>query len=110
MRKTRLLTVAVCAAAIMGLGGNAALAGEVNGNGKNTPIGAAPDNDQHASSICSFSGQNPEQFLPEGSADFEPGRVQNWGHIPKEARDAIGKGPEQPGNSCNGHTGFFAGG
>ena len=46
-----------------------------------------------------------------GSVPLEDdGRVQNWGHIPKEARDAIGKGPEQPGNSCNGHTGFFAGG
>jgi hypothetical protein len=62
MRKTRLLAVAVCAAAVMGLGGNAALAGEVNGNGKNTPIGAAPDNDQHASSICSFSGLNDEYY------------------------------------------------
>jgi hypothetical protein len=62
MGKTRLFAVAVCAAAVLGLGGNAALAGEVNGNGKNTPIGAAPDNAPHASSICSFSGLNDEYY------------------------------------------------
>ena len=62
MGKRRLLAVAVCAAAVMGLGGNAALAGEVNGKGEYTPIGAAPDNDLHASSICSFSGLNDEYY------------------------------------------------
>jgi len=62
MGKTRLFAVAVCAAAVMGMGANAALAGEVNGKGENTPIGAAPDNDLHAGSICSFSGLNDEYY------------------------------------------------
>jgi hypothetical protein len=113
MSKTSLLVAALCAVVVAAIGASSAFAGESTGNfertGKQTPIGAASDDAPHASSICSFSGQNPEQFLPEGSDDFEPGRVQNWGHIPKEVRVAIGKGPEQPGNSCNGHTGFFAG-
>ena len=60
MGKKRLFAIAVCAAAL-GMGGTA-LAGEVNGNGGNTPIGAAPDNDLHAGSICSFSGLNDEYY------------------------------------------------
>jgi hypothetical protein len=62
MGKKRLFAIAVCAAAVMGMGANAALAGEVNGNGKNTPIGAAPNDDLHAGSICSFSGLNDERY------------------------------------------------
>jgi hypothetical protein len=61
MGKKRLFAIAVCAAALLGMGGTA-LAGEVNGNGGNTPIGAAPDNDLHAGSICSFSGLNDEYY------------------------------------------------
>jgi hypothetical protein len=61
MDKKRLFAIAVCAAALLGMGGTA-LAGEVNGNGGNTPIGAAPDNDLHAGSICSFSGLNDEYY------------------------------------------------
>jgi hypothetical protein len=113
MSKTSLLVAALCAVVIAAIGASSAFAGESTGNfqrtGKETPIGAAPENAPHASSICSFSGQNPEAFLPTTDPGYEPGRVQNWGHIPKEVRDAIGKGPEQPGNSCNGHSGFFAG-
>lgn len=64
MGKRRFLAVALCAAAAMGIGANAALAGEVTGNGKLTPIGAAPDNDPHAASICSFSGRNDDPEEP----------------------------------------------
>ena len=85
------------------------LAGEVkgppSGDLPDTPIGAAPDNDPHAASICSFSGL--------GDGEDEPGRtaahVQNWGQIPKADRDAI-SGFAHPGIACNGHSGFFAGG
>jgi hypothetical protein len=115
MSKTSLLLAALCAAVVAAVAAGSAFAGESTGNfartGKQTPIGAAPDNAPHASSICSFSGQNPEVFLDPSDPNFEPGRVQNWGHIPKDVRDAIGpQGDEHPGNSCNGHTGFFAGG
>jgi hypothetical protein len=114
MRKTSLLLVALCAAVLAGVGATSAFAGEATGNfertGKQTPIGAAPDDAPHAASICSFSGQNPEQFLDESDPDFEPGRTQSWGQIPKEIRDILATQGEQPGDSCNGHTGFFAGG
>jgi hypothetical protein len=58
----------------MGVGANAALAGEVTGNGKETPIGAATPEDPHAASICSFSGQNDDPNEPGAG-----GRVQHPG-------------------------------
>lgn len=89
-------------------GASSALAGESTGNfattGKRTPIASFV-----AASICSFSGQNPERFLPETDKDYEPGRTQSWGQIPKAVRDAL-PSFEHPGNACNGHTGFLAGG
>jgi hypothetical protein len=120
------LMVAAVMAFIAAFAAGAAFAGESTGNfgtdhGKNnkqTPIGQPGDTDPpHAASICSFSGQNPERFLPETivdavtgetvpNPDFEPGRTQSWGQIPQEFRDPA----ERPGVSCNGHTGFFAGG
>jgi hypothetical protein len=126
----RTLMVAVVAAFVAVFAASAALAGESTGNfgstksqGKNnkeTPIGQPGETDPpHASSICSFSGQNPERFLPETivdengdtvpNPDFEPGRTQSWGQIPKAVRDTL-PAEEHPGSSCNGHTGFFAGG
>ena len=97
---------------IASLSAGAVLAGEVTGppgRGGHTPIGAAPDDAPHAHSICSFSGL--------GDGEDEPGRtaahVQNWGQIPKLGdfgRDALSLMGFHPGDSCNGHTGFFAGG
>jgi hypothetical protein len=127
MRKSSLLLAALCAV-VAAVGASSALAGETTGNfartGKETPIGKAPENDPHAASICSFSGQNPEVFLPETDPGFEPGRVQNWGHVKNGIRDEVneatgGHGAAAitdlmhafgPGVSCNGHTGDFAGG
>ena len=106
----RIFAVAACVAAVASVGAGSAFAGEVTGNfektGKQTPIGAASEEAPHASSICSFSGQNPERFLT--GAAYEPGRTQSWGQIPKAVRDTF---PAflHPGESCNGHTGFFAG-
>jgi hypothetical protein len=107
MSKKSLLAAAFSAVAITGATASAAFAGEATGNfertGKTTPIAGFV-----AKSICSFSGQNPERFLT-GDA-FEPGRTQSWGQIPKEIRDVIATEGEHPGDACNGHTGFFAGG
>ena len=112
------LMAAVVTAFIAAFAAGAAFAGETTGNfgtdhGKNnkqTPIGQPGDTDPpHAASICSFSGQNPERFLPPTSPDFEPGRTQSWGQIPKAVRDTF-PAAEHPGSSCNGHTGFFSGG
>jgi hypothetical protein len=99
------IAVTLCVAAVACFGAGAAFAGESTGQpggGKVTPIA-----DDIAASICSFSGQNPERFLT--GDDFEPGRTQSWGQIPKEVRDVIAQEGEHPGDACNGHTGFFSG-
>jgi hypothetical protein len=93
----------------MGVGASATVGGESTGNfsktGKVTPISG-----DLAASICSFSGQNPEQFAT--GDEFEPGRTQSWGQLaaagvfqPSELKS----GDPMPGTSCNGHTGYFAG-
>jgi len=128
MSKTLLLVAALCAVVVAAVGATSAFAGESTGNfgrtGKQTPIGAAPDNAPHAASICSFSGQNPEAFLPADDPDFEAGRVQNWGHVKNGIKDEVneatgGHGAAAitdlmhsfgPGVSCNGNSGDFASG
>jgi hypothetical protein len=116
----KVLMMAVMSAVVAAFAASSAFAGESTGNfgsttsqGKNntqTPIGQPSDTDPpHAASICSFSGQNPEAFLPPTDPDYEPGRTQSWGQIPKAVRDTL-PAEEHPGSSCNGHTGFFAGG
>src|SRR3954453_3577115 len=84
-------------------GASTAFAGESTGSGKTTPI-----SEFRAHSICSFSGQNPERFLDPSDPDFEPGRTQSWGQIPKEVRDALRPMGVSPGDACNGHTGELA--
>jgi hypothetical protein len=93
-------------------GTGTALAGEVTGKGKPTPIG-----DFRAGSICSFSGQNDdpnEQPSEENDFDiFASGRVQSFGDIVQQAITDLGDGKgasalvplitaEGPGASCRG--------
>jgi hypothetical protein len=58
VHKTRMAVVAVCAAALMGVGASAAFAGEVTGNGKETGMRG------HAKSECGFSGREDEAGSP----------------------------------------------
>ncbi len=62
MNKKSRLVAALCAVVFGVATVGTAFAGEVTGNGDNTPIGAAPDNELHAHSICSFSGLNDEYY------------------------------------------------
>ncbi len=106
MGKSSLLAVALCAAAVVGLGAGSAFAGEITGNGKSTPI-----NEGQAASICSFSGQN--------DGNPPPGRTQSYGtNVAAGQSDpssvnpgAVGQGvfSFHPGFACNGEHGFFAG-
>ena len=104
--RLRTAAATVFATAIL-LGGAAstASAGEITGNGKPTQGPA------HANSICTFSG------LEDGDGAGFPGPggapPQNWGH----SKEAFGATPAerkasgfQPGDSCNGHSGFLTGG
>jgi hypothetical protein len=73
MGRARLFAVAACAAAVVGVGASAALAGEITGSGKGGPNGdGTPGGTLNASSACAFSG------LEDGAAT--PGTVQNYGH------------------------------
>jgi hypothetical protein len=92
------------AAATVVLAGGAAFAGEISGNGQFTPNHEFG----HSHSICSFSG------LEDGDGAGFPGPggapPQNWGH----SKQLYGSTPAerkasgfQPGDSCNGHSGFF---
>jgi hypothetical protein len=100
MRFKSLLAAALCAVAVAAVGAGSAFAGEVTGNGKPT---AAP---AHANSICAFSGQNDGNPPPGRTA----AHVQSWGQIPKQVRDVLRTEGSHPGDACNGHTGFLAGG
>ena len=99
MGKKPLLALAVCAVSVA-MSASAAFAGEVTGNGKPT---AGP---AHANSICAFSGQNDGNPPPGRKA----AHVQNWGQIPQEVRDILRAEGSAPGDACNGHRGFLAGG
>jgi hypothetical protein len=101
--RLRTAAATVFATAIL-LGGAAstASAGEITGNGKPTQGPA------HANSICTFSG------LEDGDGAGFPGPggapPQNWGH----SKEFFGATPaerkasgSQPGDSCNGHSGFL---
>jgi hypothetical protein len=99
MGKRSLLALAICAV-IAALSASSAFAGEVTGNGKAT---AGP---AHTNSICAFSGRNDGTPPPGRTA----AHVQNWGQIPKQVRDVLATEGSHPGDACNGHSGFFAGG
>lgn len=100
MRK-RIVLALGAATLLLSLSVGSVLAGEVTGTGKPTPV-----KEGVAKSICAFSGLNDRV---EGEGPTEP-RVQNWGTIPKEVRDELAQHGEHPGDACNGHSGFLAGG
>lgn len=75
MRRRILLGVAVGAVIALGTAGGA-FAGERGGDGHETPAG------DKAKSLCAYSGLDDMDF----EAPVDPGVVQNWGHIPREAR------------------------
>jgi hypothetical protein len=106
MLKRALALGAFAAVMLVAIGGPA-LAGEITGNGKPTPI-----KEFRAGSICSFSGQNDD---PDSEELFDGGRVQSFGDIVQEAIGVLGDGKgasalvpiirtEGPGVSCRGYA------
>ena len=103
MRLRTRFAVAACVAVVGALGASAAFAGESTGNGRYiNGSDAAP---LHGNSACAYSGQNPEALLPPTDPNYEPGRVQNWGHIPKSGdgftREVATELGLNPGIACN---------
>ncbi|SDT45523.1 hypothetical protein [Microlunatus soli] len=100
------VATAFATAALLGGGISTAYGGEINGNGQ--PPGGEGLGAAHAHSICAYSGLEDG----EGAGFPGPGNAppQNWGH----SKGAFGATPAerkasgfQPGDSCNGHTGFL---
>src|SRR3954463_15725794 len=109
MRLRTVIGTAAASLLLLGAGATSAMAGEIKGTGH--PPGGEGLGAAHANSICAFSG------LEDGDGAGFPGPggapPQNWGHskplygaTPAE-RKASGF---QPGDSCNGNSGFVAGG
>ena len=92
-KKTRLSFV-LCAALILGMGANAALAGEITGNGKSLKN---DDGTLNGKSACAFSGREDEP----GDPLFKGLIAQSWGQIPKAVRDALTAIGLHPGEACN---------
>ena len=115
MRKTSVIAAGFGAVALIMTGVGPAFGGEINGNGQ--PPGGEGLGAAHANSICAFSG------LEDGDGEGFPGPggapPQNWGHVRQFLTSDEGGNLTpaqikasgiQPGDSCNGHTGFLAGG
>lgn len=85
--------LAACAASILCLGANAALAGEITGNGKSLKN---PDGTLNGRSECAFSGREDDPSDPFFRGDI----AQSWGQIFKAVRDSL---PAflHPGVACN---------
>lgn len=109
-----IVAVALCVAMVVGFGASAAFAGEITGNGKQTPIksqqqcdfetGVCPAPAGPANSFCAFSGLNDDP-AEDGN------RTQSWGTGVREA--ARGGGVSEfaksgfikavgPGTECRG--------
>jgi hypothetical protein len=99
MRFKSLLGVAVCTAALTGVGASTALAGEITGppGGGGGPTGIRG----HANSICAFNGLND---FNQGQTDFQ---VQNFGvgvagKTPSEPQDPHVFNPGSADGGCRG--------
>ncbi len=102
MGKLRLLALAACAVAVMGVSASAAFAGEITGNGKPLwtsttvdPVTGEVSHTLHGKSACAFSGQEDDQFLGGPAAG---NHAQSWGQIARSAGGALGG---VPGTACN---------
>lgn len=100
MSKTRMLAVAACTAAVVGVGAGSAFAGEITGNGKwIAGSDAAPLNGK---SDCAYSGQNDNFVLGNHVPDADGfTRTQSWGQVGKEGRAFLTSIGLNPGIACN---------
>jgi hypothetical protein len=99
MRRTRLVAVAVCAAAVMGIGATGAFAGEVKGppnQVNNTNETGALD---HANSACAASGLNDLDQSSGQNVSQVQTAADSWKYygLPKGAPGTLGL--------CRGGTG-----
>ncbi|MFP5343881.1 MAG: hypothetical protein ACLGIJ_13325 [Candidatus Limnocylindria bacterium] len=92
----RVAAASAVALLVLSLTAGAALAGEITGTGRSLKTDDGMwGTGLHARSLCAYSGLNDDRTAEE------PGRVQNWGTIPKAFRDVIGPLGYHPGRACN---------
>ena len=91
----RLVAVAGCVVAVVGVGAGSAFAGEITGNGK--WIAGSPDAPLNGKSACAYSGQQDDP----GEPPFRSLIAQSWGLMPKVVRDIITAMGGSPGTACN---------
>jgi hypothetical protein len=84
----------LCVAGILSMGVNAAIAGEITGNGKSLKN---DDGTLNGKSACAFSGREDD---PE-SGEFKGPIAQSWGQYPKAVRDFLASIGFHPGQACN---------
>ena len=87
----------LCVVWIVGMGANAAVAGEITGNGK--WIAGSEEAPLNGKSECAYSGRQDNYAEDEGF--FRSMIVQSWGQIPKPLRDFLTSVGAHPGDSCN---------
>jgi hypothetical protein len=95
MKKKSWFAAVVCAATVAGVGANAALAGEVTGNGKGLWIAVTEEGDHilHGKSACAFSGR--EDLAGSPLRTQTPHAVWLGGNV------IFNPPPGTPGTACN---------
>jgi hypothetical protein len=94
----RRLAIVAATALTLTVGANAALAGEVTGNGKSLKTN---DGGLNGKSICAYSGLNDsysgDPTVPDAQGFF---RTQNWGQLPLAVRAFLASIGDHPGDAC----------
>jgi len=89
----------LCAACVLTMGANIALAGEITGNGKSLKNG---DGTLNGRSECAFSGLNDTYSGDREVADADGFfRTQSWGQLSWATRAFLTSIGISPGKACN---------
>lgn len=96
----RVLAVAACTAAVVGVGAGSAFAGEITGNGK--WIAGSETAPLKGKSECAYSGLNDNYVLGNPVPDADGfTHTQNWGQVGQEGRAFLTGLGLNPGIACN---------
>ena len=96
----RVLAVAACTAAVVGVSAGSALAGEITGSGK--WIAGSESAPLKGKSECAYSGLNDNYVLGNPIPDEDGfSRTQSWGQVGQGGRAFLTSIGLNPGIACN---------